>query len=249
MPKREKSAQYPKATWNECIEFVRTVASLSLNAVSYTEVAKKYGLSSPTAKSFTSKLSTCKQFGLLETASGNTIYLTDTCKRILFPTGEDISETIKACFNMPPIYNKLVATYDGKALPTRDVLANIFMNDYGILNTVKDSAANAFMESLEQLGMLKGGVLFYANWRDGAINASEANDEPATVGDTPGTMVATSATSIPQISEADYIIQKIPFESGKIAQICIPVDANEDDLMLLHDMLDVIIKRKFKIDI
>ena len=86
----EKSAQYPMVPWDTCIEFVEKVASFNLKAVSYGEVAKKYGLSSPTAKSFTSKVSTCKQFGLLTTSGGNTIQLTDTCKRILYPTGEDV---------------------------------------------------------------------------------------------------------------------------------------------------------------
>ena len=47
--------------------------------------------------------------------------------------------------------------------------------------------------------------------------------------------------------EADYITQSIPFASGKIARFIIPVDATEDDLLLLHDMLDVLLKRKFKL--
>ena len=41
----------------------------------------------------------------------------------------------------------------------------------------------------------------------------------------------------------------IPFTSGKIARFIIPVDATEDDLLLLHDMFDVLLKRKFKLDI
>ena len=55
--------------------------------------------------------------------------------------------------------------------------------------------------------------------------------------------------SVISASEADYISQSIPFESGKIAKFIIPIDATEDDLLLLHDMFDVLLKRKFKIDI
>ena len=54
---------------------------------------------------------------------------------------------------------------------------------------------------------------------------------------------------VPVPGEADYITQAIPFTSGKIARFIIPVDATEDDLLLLHDMFDVLLKRKFKLDI
>jgi hypothetical protein len=43
--------------------------------------------------------------------------------------------------------------------------------------------------------------------------------------------------------------QLIPIESGKIAKIIIPVNSTEDDLLMIRDMLDVILKRKFKIEL
>lgn len=250
----EKSAQYPKVPWNDCIEFVKTVSSFNLKAVSYAEVAKKYGLNSPTAKSFTSKLSTCKQFGLLTTSGGNTIQLTDTCKRILFPTGEDVAPIMKACFGMPTLYTKLIATYDGKAIPSKDLLANILMNDHKIQKSVKDNAAQVFIESAEQLGLIKGGILCYSD--------SEVNEDPQPLQSMPEELPAESQGLQHPVSvlsgqsclgsssnESDFITQAIPFESGKIARFIIPVDATEDDLLLLRDMFDVLLRRKFKIDI
>lgn len=251
----DKSAQYPKSTWNDCIEFVKTVSSFNLKAVSYGEVAKKYGLTNPAAKSFTSKVSTCKQFGLITTSGGNTIQLTDTCKRILFPTGEDISATIRACFGMPTLYTKLIAAYDGKAVPNKDILSNILMNDHQIQKSVKDTAAQVFIESAEQLGLIRGGILCYSDAE--SVSEDAVRKQPATDdGDVaargtalPASPVAAQAAQIPAPGEADYITQAIPFGSGKIARFSIPVDATEDDLMLLHDMFDVLLKRKFKLDI
>lgn len=250
----EKSAQYPKVTWEDCIEFVTTVSSFNLKAVSYGEVGKKYGLSSPTAKSFTSKVSTCKQFGLITTSGGNTIQLTETCRRLLFPTGEDTSSISRACFGMPPLYNKLIAIYDGKALPNKELLSNILMNDHKIQKSVKNIAAEVFIKSAEQLGLVKGGILCYSE--------NEERDEVAPVQTscleriTPGvsTVVATYAEKTQSLStnnmsnESDYITQAIPFESGKIARITIPIDATQDDLLLLHDMFEVILKRKYKFE-
>lgn len=246
----DKSAQYPKATWNDCLEFVKTVSAFNLKAVSYGEVAKKYGLNSPTAKSFTSKVSTCKQFGLITTAGGNTIQLTDTCKRILFPTGEDISSTIRACFGMPTLYNKLIAAYDGKAIPSKDLLANILMNDHKIQKSVKDHAAQMFIESAEQLGLIKGGILCYSETEETPMISQQVTEEDVQI-------VQQAPTRQPEIvsvqaqvaNEADFITQAIPCESGKIARFIIPVDATEDDLLLLRDMFDVLLRRKFKLGV
>lgn len=251
----DKSPRYPMTTWNDCIEFVKTVSSFNLKAVSYAEVAKKYGLTNPTAKSFSSKVSTCKQFGLINTSGGNTIQLTDTCKRILFPTGEDVWAISRACFGMPPLYTKLIAAYDGRAIPNKDILSNILMNDHKIQKSVKDNAAQMFIESAEQLGLIKGGILCYSDAEsasdtavsnlvadEGVMEEQQSNVPPAPV-------AGVQVVQVPASNESDYITQAIPFASGKVARFIIPVDATEDDLLLLHDMFDVLLRRKFKLDI
>lgn len=248
----EKSALYPKSTWNDCLEFVKTVSEFNLKSVSYAEVAKKYGLNNPAAKSFTSKVSTCKQFGLITTSGGNTIQLTDTCKRILYPTGENVNSIAKACFCLPPLYTKLIAAYDGKAVPNKELLSNILMNDHKIQKSVKDVAAQAFVESAEQLGLIKGGVLCYSEDDTAMDDKKEIcqdveNSNNETISNAPLKIQDAKTTSMS--NESDYITQSIPFESGKIAKFIIPIDATEDDLLLLRDMFDVILKRKFKISI
>ena len=246
MPKRERSSQYPKSTWNECIDFVQKASELSLSAVSYDEVAKKYGLSNPTAKSFSAKLSTCKQFGLITTSNGNTIHLTDTCKKILFPTGTSLHPLIKDCFCAPKIYSNLIEKYDGEALPSLPILANIFMNEFGVVHTVKDIAAKVFLESAEQLGFLKNGVLFFSDQESSANSVEEAPQE-AEIAATNSSDISVASPAKDPPSDSDYITQKIPFESGKVAEFYIPIDATQDDLLLMRDMLDVLLKRKFKL--
>ena len=257
MAAREKSALYPNTTWSDCLDFVRTISAFGLKAVSYSEVAKKYGLTSPTAKSFTARISASKQFGLITTSGGDTIQLTETGRRLAFPTGEDLRPIELACFNMPPLYSNQLAAYDGKAIPSMENLANILMSNHRIQPSVKDAAAKCFIESATQLDLIKGGVLCYSD----ATAERPREQAPFTENQTPSadevpqaplapTMLPSLAAPVPSAladDDAGYITQSIPFESGKVARFIIPIDANEDDLLLLRDMFDVLLRRKFKI--
>ena len=254
MAEREKSALYPAVTWNDCIDLIQKINSFNLRAVSYQALAEKYGLTSTTTKSFTSRIGAAKQFGLITTLQGSTVQLTDVSKRILYPTGDETREVELTCFAQPPLYAKLISKYDGAALPSTAILANILMNEHRIARAVKDNAAKCFVESAEQLGILKGGVLCYseANSDEPKKNAEQKPEpvedlskEPDNIERVTQGLTPTSTSS----ADADYISQSIPFESGKVARFIIPVDATEDDLLLLHDMFDVLLKRKFKIDI
>lgn len=245
MGEREKSALYPNATWNDCMDFIKTIDSFKLKSVAYMEVAKKMGLNSVSTKSFTSKISTSKQFGLITTSSG-TIQLTDTCKRILYPTSGDTYSIKHSCFSQPPLYNKLIAIYDGKALPSVAILGNILMTEHKIAKAVKDNAAKCFLQSAEELDLIKGGILCYA---DSEISTSNDTQEIAQNDISEDTIKTIQQTDgIRNVSnEAEYITQSIPTQSGKVAKIIIPIDAEEEDLYMIKDMLDVILKRKFKL--
>lgn len=49
--------------------------------------------------------------------------------------------------------------------------------------------------------------------------------------------------------ETGYYIQSYTCETGKTAKLIIPEDATEDDLLAFSDMLNIVLKRKFKIKI
>ena len=46
----------------------------------------------------------------------------------------------------------------------------------------------------------------------------------------------------------EYYIQEYTCENGAIAKIMIPEDATKDDLLGIMEFLDVILKRKYKIE-
>ena len=62
--------------------------------------------------------------------------------------------------------------------------------------------------------------------------------------------VSSEIEPIPKVKqEKEYIQQNYETESGKLAQIIIPKDATQDDLAAISDMLDILIKRRFKTEI
>lgn len=48
--------------------------------------------------------------------------------------------------------------------------------------------------------------------------------------------------------ESGYYVQSYTCESGKAAKLVIPEGATRDDLLAFYDMLNIVLKRKFKID-
>lgn len=240
----ERSALYPIVTWEICIEFIKLIDSLKFKQVSYNEVARKLGLSNVTTKSFTSKISTAKQFGLISTI-GKTIQLTEVAKKLLYPTEPDTSILAIECFKNPPLYAKLVERYEGKAVPSKEVLSNTLMMEYRITQSAKDNAAQVFLESAETLGLIQGGILMLGSDSNFPSETSSTSSSPPIP---LKTQEAATSVSVPVPEESDFITQTIPTASGKIAEIKIPIDASEDDLYLIQDMLQAIMKRKFHIE-
>ncbi len=156
----EKSALYPAVTIEQSIEFVKQIESLGGKAVSYASILSLLKLSSPSTKSFLSRISASKQFGFI-TTGGSTVQLTDSARHILNPTTDDEKKRLLAeAFNKPPLYIKLLERFKNKALPQKEQLSNILMHEYHIIKSVKDRATECFIKSAESVGLLQNGILY-----------------------------------------------------------------------------------------
>ena len=124
------------------------------------------------------------------------------------------------------------------------------MTEYKIARSVKDSASQCFIQSAEQLGLIQGGVLTYSDSLqteeikpvDNRTEIISEEDESRVVSQ----LVKTTSNKVNL--ESDFITQSLPMASGKVAKLVIPNDADVDSLLLLKDMFDAILRRKFKID-
>ena len=251
----KRSALYPPSTWDECVELIKKIEKYC-GKVGYDAVAQDFGLTNAATKSFTRRLSAAKQFGLILTA-GKTLQNTDLARQYLYPTDELAQSRIKAeCFQLPPLYSKLVERFNGKQLPSESMLSNILMRDYEIVKAVKDAAAKCFLKNAEQMGVAINGVLNCNITQEDVMatdSTSTFSEDVVAVSQEPeiNTTPVPEAKENPktQLPNKDFIEQSYETESGKLARIIIPKDATVDDLAAISDMLSILIKRRFKTEI
>lgn len=250
---KEKSVLYPSATWTECEDLIGKIDKYS-GKVGYDVVAQDYGLKNASAKSFKYRISTAKQFGLVNT-SGGTVELTDLARQYLYPINGYIQAEIKMkCFQLPPLYSKLIERFNGRALPNVTQLGNILFQDYKIVKTVITAAAKCFLENAEIMGVSSNGVLNYNLQSNPIEEMNENSGQTIAEKDSESIQQTTTAPNAetmlkPKSAEKDYIQQNYETENGKLAQIIIPKDATQDDLAAIRDMLTILIKRRFKTEV
>ncbi len=220
---REKSVQYPSCELAECTEFVRIVDRLGGRDVSEKSVLSELGLSSRATKSYTGKLTSSRQFGLLDYRA-HTLSITERAKLILYPTEEreevQQKRLLVEAFYSPSLYKQLIQRFQGKRIPQLDTLANILMNEYKIAKTAKDVASRVFVDSANFVGVLtEGGILSVI---------AQAETEVARA--TPvGRQVLGQMQSV-----------TISLSNGKSATITVPSDISRRDIERLKKMLDLL---------
>ena len=229
---REKSAQYPSHDLSSCVEFIQTVERLGGKQVAEGSLISELRLSSSKTKSYTGKLSSCRQFGLLEYKASR-ISITERAELILYPTEEqkDVQrkQLIIEAFRSPTLYQQLIKRFDSKTLPKLDTLANILLNEYRIARAVKNSAAKVFVSSAKYAGVLGDNNILQTGRVYEAIAGEELSAE----------------TEIHETGQKPPMGQvhalKLALSGGKSAAITVPSDITKADVERLKKMLDLLV--------
>ena len=114
---RERSKEYPLFTQKSCIEFTEIINSKLGNRIcSGDQLAKTFGKS---ITSLGSRLSSCKQYDLLELKKGDGYKLTERFYKVTRGrSDEDKREAKIQSLKNPTIYSDLIEKFDGVGLPT-----------------------------------------------------------------------------------------------------------------------------------
>jgi hypothetical protein len=221
---RERSGtRYPFYDLEEAEKFVKSVQECGGNEVLEDDLLKHLNLSR-TTKSWVYKLSTAREFGLIEKKGQKSearITITDRGKRLMLP-GDDneLAATRAATFLAPSLYQKLFERYKGAPLPQPKFLANTLVRDHKIVDSVSESAAVAFISSAKHAGM---------------VNAANVLGDPrktdATVVQEQKEKLAESPKGGQTINvPADYIVYKCKISGGRVLEVPLPRDFTKRDV-------------------
>jgi len=153
---RERSREYPQFDLNSCIELTETINSKLGNRYStLPQIAKTIENSEARTSS---KLSSCRQFGLLELVKKEGYKPTELFyKATRGRTEQDKKDAKLKCIQNPTIYGDFISKHNNEEIPSD--LPSIFYWDYKITEAAKDEAASVFRTCLDQLGLIVNGRL------------------------------------------------------------------------------------------
>ena len=245
---RPKSKEYPAVTLGQAIEFVTKFKDYPHGKpISYDVAAKECGVSS-TTKSFRYTMSAAKQFGLISTSAGLTFTLSQSAYRLIRPTEDDkVLRKLKVeCFSNPRMYSELIMEYNGKSIPNASTIENVLVNYHHILPNAAAVAAQKFIDSATEIGVVQNGVLCLEdidkieNQEVETLAINTQRSEPR------GEAVAES--ELPSAMGEFAAPLNIPFGDRRRAVLYMPMDATKEDAEYVKDMISLMLKRVYKVE-
>ncbi len=239
---KQRSAAYPAATMESCLDVLNALKSLNGKNCSYETLAAKMGVS-VTTYSFKAKVSSSKQYGFIENLR-NVIQLSERGRALIYPTQTvNEKEILLECFQNPALYGKIIQNFLGKPLPSTDKLANELMkSSYGIKASGKDLAAECFIKNAEYVGALQNGILSFDNVLDIKTSSpqEEVEEDFASVQGTVVSDESCTSYSKKPITQGQltsgYRFQ-IPMLSGKSAELYLPDDISDADISFFEQSI------------
>jgi hypothetical protein len=225
--------QYPSYDLEEAIRFVEAIRGTGGDDVAEEDLLKHLNLSR-TTKSWVYKMSTVREFGLVERKGQKAnakIMLTGLAKHLLRPADEaELDATRLAAFLTPALYKRLFDYYRGKTVPQVKYLANVLTREpYRLLESVSEQAAQAFLDSARYVGLLRGDL-----FGDGTLKKVES-PAPAQAAPAPNTPESLEPTA-PNMMRQTCLIRK-----GKVeVTILIPRDLAKSDVKRINKWLEAL---------
>lgn len=154
---KRSNTSYPYYGVEESLKVAKAVAKLGTKDVRDEDIAKELSRE-PSSRFFSYYTSSAREFGLIaRTGRGETMRtsLTDLGRRAITRIDDaSTRSTMMAVFLTPQLYKSIADTYAGMQLPDVEGVANLLSLQYGIVEGVKVTAAQAFIDSARFAGFL-----------------------------------------------------------------------------------------------
>ena len=241
----------PGSSYEELIKIIRAYAATSKNgaAVSLAEVAQSTGMNRTIISRNNGFLTQIKLV-----SEGNKKIPTDLCMNLgrayQLNIEDEIAETWNHIITNDEFLRRMISVVQIKG----EIAKGDFINHivYSSSNNNSNNTRAGAAAIIEILKIAKKIEEYDDRIKVGTgIVKKKVHVEP-TVYSEEKTQVETEMRSEESVNrivipETGYYVQTYTCESGKAAKFVIPEDATEDDLLAFYDMLNIILKRKFKI--
>lgn len=242
---RKRSSKYPYYSLKTVLPFLRKIDELGGEGVGEQSIRESMGIKHRTTRSFSGRVSSAKQFGLLE-EKGTQMSLSRRANQVLYPSSPEAeSQALRAAVVAPVLYAKLIDRFSGKRIPPLDTLGNLLATEYGIAKPVRTIAAQAFVESLQFAGLLSDDYVLTLEQSEKQATERFATPDASATGQSPPTPehgereVSTTKEAL-QVSEG-VLVQEIRLASGRKARFQIPDgDITENDVERMKKLLDLL---------
>ncbi len=240
----------PVSSYDEIAKIIRAYGNGKIGiSVSLDELVKSSGISKFVLSKNNGFL---VQIGLI--TKGNKKSPTDTCRKLASAYSMNIKDEVstiwKNIFNTDDFIAKMLSFVSVKGRVPRDEFINhiVYSADCGNSVAYKTGAATIveMMKIAEMISENNGYITISDEKSADVIRLVEENYNAEQVSNKVD-QFSGDTVEMKNEEETKFFIQQYTCESGKIAKIVIPEDATEDDLLGFRDMLNIALKRKFKI--
>ena len=227
----------PVSSYDEIAKIIRAYGNGKIGiSVSLDELVKSSGISKFVLSKNNGFL---VQIGLI--TKGNKKSPTDTCRKLASAYSMNIKDEVST---------KMLSFVSVKGRVPRDEFINhiVYSADCGNSVAYKTGAATIveMMKIAEMISENNGYITISDEKSADVIRLVEENYNAEQVSNKVD-QFSGDTVEMKNEEETKFFIQQYTCESGKIAKIVIPEDATEDDLLGFRDMLNIALKRKFKI--
>lgn len=148
--------------------------------------------------------------------------------------------------------NRMISTIQIKTEMTKQEFVNhiVFSSSNNNSNNAR-AGASAVIEILKLTQMIEENDGMIISGKSNAVEENVISEKSQNAIEIKNQENKKADSNMKEVNsfEAGYYIQSYTCESSKLAKIIIPEDATEDDLFALEDMLKIVLKRKFKLNL
>lgn len=229
--KQRSDIQYPYYGLTKVQDIAKAVQRVAGNGGAPASELQRELNVSKTDRTWAFGIPAAVQFGLVERigrGDDTIVKLTDIGKRIALPGNEDEARASRRdALRTPELYVRLLAQYEGAQIPTKEGLKNVLVRDYGILESMAGSAADAFLDSIKVAELISPTNVLISSGRPEKVEKAETSPETA---ETTG---KTKAILVPD----DYIIYRCKIDGGRVLELALPKQFSTADAKRLYAFL------------